>query len=145
MFDLETSLLADEQETLAWGAALASKLPNGAFVVYLKGDLGAGKTTLVRGLLAGLGHIGPVKSPTYTLVESYDVANLLVHHFDLYRMEHPEELEFMGGREYFDEGLCLIEWPEKGEGWLPGPNLTLTLSVQGNARQIRPEWQNTAT
>lgn len=145
MINLQPSLLATEQDTLDWGAALAPKLPKGAFVVYLKGDLGAGKTTLVRGLLRELGHSGPVKSPTYTLVESYDLSGRLVQHFDLYRMEHPEELEFIGAREYFDQSLCLIEWPEKGEGWLPKPDLTLSLSVQGNARQITPQWQNTPT
>jgi tRNA threonylcarbamoyladenosine biosynthesis protein TsaE len=145
MIDLKPGLLTTEQDTLDWGAALAPKLPKEAFVVYLKGDLGAGKTTLVRGLLRALGHSGPVKSPTYTLVETYNISGAPVHHFDLYRMEHPEELEFIGGREYFDESLCLIEWPEKGEGWLPKPDLTLMLSAQGNARQITPQWQNTAT
>jgi len=76
------------------------------------------------------------------LVETYELPGGLVHHFDLYRMEHPEELEFMGGREYFDDGLCFVEWPQKGRGWLPEPDLLISISVQGNARHIAPYWQN---
>ena len=143
-------LLNSELDTLEFGAGLAEKMPStDSGIIYLCGDLGAGKTTLVRGLLTGFGHEGPVKSPTYTLVESYQFQKegfpyKQVHHFDLYRLEHPEELEFMGGREYFEQSLCLIEWPEKGLGWLPDPDLLVTLNVQGNARQISLEWQNSA-
>lgn len=145
-----TKSLADEEATLEYGGILAAKLlsllatTTDGLLVYLQGDLGAGKTTLVRGMLRSLGHDGPVKSPTYTLVESYEVQGQEIHHFDLYRMEHPEELEFMGGREYLDSGLCLVEWPQKGRGWLPEPNLIIELVVQGNTRQISLDWQNNA-
>lgn len=145
----QTALLRNEQETLDFGAQLAQQIPQRPTVVYLQGDLGAGKTTLVRGLLMGMGHKGPVKSPTYTLVESYHLESegmmRLIHHFDLYRVEDPEELEFIGGREYFDAHLCLIEWPLKGVGWLPKADLIIGLIVEGEARQISLEWQNTPT
>ncbi len=131
-----------EQETLDWAAELASRLPRERFTVFLEGDLGAGKTTLVRGILKAMGCKSHIKSPTYTLVESYDLPGGVVHHFDLYRMEDPEELEYIGGREYFDQGLCFIEWPEKGRGWLPEPDLLLSITMQGNTRQITSHWQN---
>lgn len=140
-------LLRNEQETLDYGAKLARQISHPSTIVYLQGDLGAGKTTLVRGLLMGMGFKGPVKSPTYTLVESYHLEYeglmRVVHHFDLYRLEDPEELDFIGGREYFDASLCLIEWPVKGLGWLPKADLIVSLSVEKEARQISLEWQNT--
>lgn len=132
--------LADEAATLALGAELARCLKAGA-CVYLRGELGAGKTTLVRGLLRALGHAGAVKSPTYTLVEPYEVGGVPVYHFDLYRLGDAEELEMIGIRDYFDgRALCVLEWPERGEGMIPPADLTVTLTVEGRGRHARLEW-----
>lgn len=129
--------LPDEPATLALGGALARAVTAGT-VIYLWGDLGAGKTTLGRGLLAGLGYHGRVKSPTYTLVESYPLATLTVHHFDLYRFVDPEEWEDAGLRDYFGpDTLCLVEWPEKAEGLLPHADLIVELAVTGSGRSYR--------
>lgn len=111
--------LADAEATERLGGWLGQHSPAG-LLIRLHGDLGAGKTTLVRGFLAARGHVGPVKSPTYTLVESYALAQGPVHHFDLYRLADPDELEYIGIAEFFEPGaLCLVEWPERGEGVLP--------------------------
>ncbi|CUA81680.1 tRNA threonylcarbamoyl adenosine modification protein YjeE [Gulbenkiania indica] len=127
--------LKDEQATLALGATVARHLPSGG-VIYLLGDLGAGKTTFTRGLLNGLGHIGRVKSPTYTLVETYTPTPVLtLHHFDLYRFGDPMEWEDAGFRDYFGpDTLCIVEWPEKAAGVLPPADLTLQLTVEGTGR-----------
>ncbi|MCW8355477.1 tRNA (adenosine(37)-N6)-threonylcarbamoyltransferase complex ATPase subunit type 1 TsaE [Marinomonas pontica] len=125
-----------EEAMEALGGALSSVLLGGG-VVYLEGDLGMGKTTLVRGVLHGLGHTGPVKSPTYTLVEPYEMAALEVYHFDLYRVADAEELEFMGIRDYFtDDSLCLIEWAEMGRGILPEADLIVSLSLIKQGRHV---------
>lgn len=127
--------LTDEKATLNFGAQMAKLLPP-IFTIYLHGQLGAGKTTLVRGLLQSMGHNGKVKSPTYTLVEPYHLADKLIYHFDLYRLADPEELEFIGAKDYFDAGICLVEWPERGKGFMPQPDLVCLMEVENKGRRI---------
>ena len=136
-----TLALADEQATLAEGARFANTL-NAELTVYLHGDLGAGKTTLVRGLLQKLGHVGKVKSPTYTLVEPYEVQindhAVQVYHFDLYRFIDEEEWEAAGFRDYFNpHAICLIEWPEKAGNIIPQADIDVYIEVKGEGRTIR--------
>lgn len=127
--------LPGEEDTIALGAALGGACKNAA-VIFLSGELGAGKTTLCRGLLSAFGHSGAVKSPTYTLVEPYEFESINVFHFDLYRLGHPEELEYMGIRDYFNNAsLCIVEWHEKGKGILPQPDMIVGLTHYGDKRR----------
>ncbi|MBL4820276.1 MAG: tRNA (adenosine(37)-N6)-threonylcarbamoyltransferase complex ATPase subunit type 1 TsaE [Gammaproteobacteria bacterium] len=108
--------------------------------IYLNGELGAGKTTLARGLMRGYGYQGAVKSPTYTLVEPYEFPLFNIYHFDLYRLSDPREVEFLGVSEYFEtENLCLFEWPLNGKSAIPEPDLNIELCIQGQGRQL--SWQ----
>lgn len=141
--------LADAEATERAGAMLA-RCPGLERVrqIHLQGDLGAGKTTLVRGFLHALGHEGAVRSPTYTLLEPYEFPGLMVLHFDLYRVADPDELEYLGVREQSDERtLWLVEWPDRGTGWLPDPELVVGLWQEGAGRRLRfsgPAAQNIA-
>ena len=129
-------IIKNEQAMLDAGEQLASQLTPG-MLVFLVGDLGAGKTTLVRGILKGLGHQGSVKSPTYNLVEPYTINKLPVFHFDLYRLMGGEELEYMGMRDYLnEESVCFIEWPEKAEGLLPEPDLIIKINIYESEREL---------
>ena len=128
--------LLNEQETELLGAKLWQILPKKC-LVFLKGDLGAGKTTLTRGVLRAAGHKTAVKSPTYTLVEEYDLSTGKFFHFDLYRLKDPEELEWIGMADYLaQQSLCFIEWPEQGKGYLPRADLELTLLTEGSGRSV---------
>lgn len=128
--------LHEESDTVMLGSRLAAVLKPG-MLVFLCGDLGAGKTTLCRGLIRGLGHAGAVKSPTYTLVEPYDTTRPPVYHFDLYRLADPGELDDIGLRDYLDsEHLCLVEWPERGHGILPPADLIITIDNAEHGRKV---------
>jgi tRNA threonylcarbamoyladenosine biosynthesis protein TsaE len=128
--------LEGEDATVHLGQEVGAHLPEGV-VVWLRGDLGAGKTTLTRGVLRAMGHAGAVKSPTYTIVEPYEgLERGALYHFDLYRLGDPEELEYLGLRDYRESGArLLIEWPERGGHRLPAPDLEIELVVEDNGRR----------
>ena len=128
------------EETEQFGAKLFKSVPS-KHLIFLQGDLGAGKTTLVRGFLRAAGYNGVVKSPTYTLVEEYTIGTRKIFHFDLYRVVDPEELEWIGIRDYFDqESICFIEWPDRGKGFLPEPDRVITLKTQGLGRSLTMDY-----
>lgn len=136
MADNFTLELADEAATLNFGAVMAQAM-QANLTIYLHGDLGAGKTTLVRGLLHALGHAGKVKSPTYTLVEPYELSDFTLYHFDLYRFNDEEEWDAAGFRDYFNaQSVCLIEWPEKAENVLPMPDMNVNFTIKDSGRVI---------
>lgn len=129
--------LDDENATLEMGKILADLCPPSLFTIHLEGELGAGKTTLTRGLLRQLGHKGNVKSPTYTLVERYELADRVVFHFDLYRLADPEELDYLGLDDYLsNNSLSIIEWATQGGDYLPNPDLAITINYQNSGRHI---------
>ena len=131
-----TRFLPDEPATLALGAELAPALVPG-LTLYMSGELGAGKTTLARGILRGLGYAGRVKSPSFALVEPYAFSRLYLYHFDFYRFTDPRELGDAGFRDYFNpDSVCLVEWPENAAGMLPAADLSIRLQVTGTGRQI---------
>lgn len=126
--------LADNAATEGLGAKLQTLLP-ASCLVFLHGDLGMGKTSVVRGFLRALGYTGAVKSPTYNLVEEYHLASTQVLHFDLYRVVDPEELEWIGMRDYLGQtSQCFIEWPEQGGDMLPAPDVDICLSLHQGGR-----------
>lgn len=129
--------LIGEQAMNNYGNKL-SQVTAGSGIIYLHGSLGAGKTTLSRGIIRGFGYTGTVKSPTFTLVEPYHLDDgKNIYHFDLYRLSDPEELELIGARDYFDAGsLCLIEWPERGENWLPKADIVINIKYAVDRRYI---------
>jgi tRNA threonylcarbamoyladenosine biosynthesis protein TsaE len=128
--------LAAEADTLALGAELAPGLEPG-MVIYLTGQLGAGKTTLARGVLRGLGYGGKVKSPTFTLVELYKLSRLYLYHFDFYRFDDPRELADAGFRDCFNpDSACLVEWPEKAAAGLPAADIRIEMRLEATGRRV---------
>ena len=130
---MQAYFLADEAAMLKFGGELAQLCRPGA-IIFLQGPLGAGKTTLVRGLLKALGYVGAIKSPTYTLVESYELSGMRLFHFDLYRLKHAQELLDIGLEDYLQpDAICLIEWPEKAAAILPTADISCTIQYQKTA------------
>ncbi|AIZ79373.1 tRNA (adenosine(37)-N6)-threonylcarbamoyltransferase complex ATPase subunit type 1 TsaE [Actinobacillus equuli subsp. equuli] len=144
MSDSITFYFPTEQQMLQFGQILAKHMqaylnrsPQHALVIYLNGELGAGKTTLTRSIVREFGHTGNVKSPTYTLVEEYQLAPYAIYHFDLYRLSDPEELEFMGIRDYFrPQTVCLLEWASRGKGMIPEADIIIQIDYAEEGRNI---------
>ena len=133
---ISKQLISSENAMQELGEQLAQYI-TAPCIIYLHGDLGAGKTTLVRGILRGLGYSGKVKSPTYTLVEAYQIDEQMIYHFDLYRLNDPEELEHIGFRDYLQEdAILLIEWPEKAQGFLPHPDIEINIQIKNQQRLV---------
>ncbi len=131
-----STILADESATQIFAKGLLSDLAPG-MIIYLQGILGAGKTTLVRSLLRATGFTGIVKSPSYTLVETYELDDFVLHHFDLYRLADPEELEYLGLMDYLtDNSICIFEWPELGKGQLPKADLSIKIDIVPQGRRF---------
>ena len=129
--------LSDESATLQLGRRLASVIEPGLYIA-LSGNIGTGKTTLTRGILRGLGYPGTVKSPTYTLVELYNLPRIDLYHFDFYRFNDPQEWVEAGFREYFAPPyVCLVEWPERAQSLLPTPDIAILLTEEAGARRAR--------
>ena len=144
MLMISEEFAADADRVAAIGSTLADELVGGDSC-HLSGPLGAGKTTLVRGLLRALGHQGPVPSPTFTLVETYELAQMRVAHFDLFRVESIEELETLGVRDYFADGnLCVFEWSDRGQGLLPAPRVLIEFDYHGEGRLLTITRNSTA-
>ena len=141
---------ADEAQLLDFGRLLAVRFqdffanqPEKGLVIYLNGELGAGKTTLTRSIVQAFGHRGNVKSPTYTLVEEYALPPYQIYHFDLYRLADPEELEFMGIRDYFrPQSLCLLEWASRGQGVIASADLIIQIDYADQGRTLRLQAEN---
>lgn len=133
---MKSIIVKSEKQMFEFAQEYAKKLQAGQ-IIYLHGDLGAGKTTFVKGVLKSLGYKGNVKSPTYTLIESYEFDNFNIYHFDLYRLADPEELEWIGIRDYLnDSSICFVEWPEKGRGFLPKNSTDIYIKYLPEGRQI---------
>ncbi|QIV96587.1 tRNA threonylcarbamoyladenosine biosynthesis protein TsaE [Allofrancisella inopinata] len=129
-------IVSNEGQMLSLAAEYSKSLQPGK-IIFLHGDLGAGKTTFVKGILKALGYKGNVKSPTYTLVESYEFNDFNIYHFDLYRISDPEELEWVGIRDYFNEkSICFIEWPDKGKDFLPKPSSNIYIRHLVERREV---------
>lgn len=129
--------LINSEETETLGERCANFL-TAPMVIHLHGDLGAGKTTFVRALLRGLGVTGAIKSPTFTIVEPYTINDMMIYHFDLYRLTEPSELEYIGLRDYVGpESVCIFEWPEHGAGVIPEADLEIALSIALPGRKIK--------
>ncbi|PCH59793.1 MAG: tRNA (adenosine(37)-N6)-threonylcarbamoyltransferase complex ATPase subunit type 1 TsaE [SAR86 cluster bacterium] len=148
-----STFLADEAATVAFGQHLqeailateksATATRDCAYILYLNGDLGSGKTTLSRGLVRAFGHSGAVKSPTYTLVEPYEFETLNVYHFDLYRLSHADEVDYLGVEDYFDSGsICIIEWPQRGEPRIPKADLLIDILIEDGGRRLQCQAKN---
>lgn len=130
--------IPDESSQLGIGQALAQACKEGGAWIYLSGELGTGKTTLARGFLQGLGYQKRVKSPTYTLVEPYEIAGRLICHFDFYRISQQAELAYLGLEEYFTTtSICLVEWPDHFMDFLPIPDILIFLTTQNQGRQLK--------